>query len=77
MGSSAIADVLIKMIFWVFGGEVNHILVASDFGDDGRGGDFTDFVVGLDEGGDVILEWGIGKKINTAVNNNLGKRGVK
>ena len=33
MGFGAVTDVLIETVFWVFSGELYHVLVASDFGD--------------------------------------------
>lgn len=51
MGFGAVTDVLIETVFWVFSGELYHVLVASDFGDDGGGGDFADFGVGFDASG--------------------------
>lgn len=50
---SAIADMLVESILWVFGGEVNHVFVTSDFGDDGGSGDGFDLGVGFDKSGDV------------------------
>ena len=55
MGFGAVADVLIEAVLGILGGEIHHIMVAGDFSNDGGGGDFTDFVVGLDTGGDVAF----------------------
>ena len=72
-----IANVLIEMIVRVFGGKVDHIVIASNFGDDGSGRDFANYVVAFYASGGVLFEWGVGKKIDFAVNDNLGKRRVK
>lgn len=74
---SAIADMLVESILWVFGGEVDHVFVTSDFGDDGGGGDGFDFGVGFDKSGDVRCKWGARKKIDFSIDNNLGKGDVK
>lgn len=55
MGFGAVADVLVEAVFWIFGGEIRHIMVAGDFSNNGGGGDFTDFIVGFDTGGDVFF----------------------
>ena len=54
-----VADVFIEPIFWVVGSEVYHIVVTSNFSDDGGGGDFADFNIGFDEGGGVVCKWGV------------------
>lgn len=56
MSFGAIADVLVKTVVGILGGEVFHILITSDFGDDGSGGDFADESVGFNAGGDVRSE---------------------
>ena len=55
VGLGAVTDMLIKTILWVFLGEFYHVLIAGDFGDDGSGGDFANFSVGLNTGGRVIF----------------------
>lgn len=47
MLGSAIADVFFETIIGVLLGEVDHVLVAGDFGDNGGGGDFFDEVIGV------------------------------
>ena len=72
-----IADVLIKMIIGILCGKIEHIVVASNFGNNGGCRDFANFVVAFYAGGGVLFEWGVGKEIDFAVNDNLGKRCVK
>ena len=55
MGFGAVADVLIEAVLRIFGGEIHHIMVTGDFGDDGCGGDFADFIVGFDTCRDIVL----------------------
>ena len=55
MGFGAVADVLIEAVLGILGGEIHHIMVAGDFSNDRSGGDFADFVVGFDAGGDVAF----------------------
>lgn len=43
---SAVADVFFKTIAGISCGEIDHILVAGDFGDDGGGGNVFNEVVG-------------------------------
>ena len=43
---SAVADVFFKTIAGILLGEVNHILIAGNFGDDRGGGNFFNEVVG-------------------------------
>ena len=35
----AVTNVLVEAVFWVFGGEIHHVIVTGDFGNDGGGGD--------------------------------------
>lgn len=42
VGGGAVADVLFETVARVFLGEINHVVITSDFGDDGGGGDFFD-----------------------------------
>ena len=77
MGFGAVADVLVKMIVWVLGGEVDHIVITGDFGDDRGGGDFAYLGIGFDVSGRVFFEGSVSQKINFAIDNNLGKRRVK
>ena len=72
-----VADVLIKMIIGILRGKTEHIVIASNFGDDGSGRDFANFIVAFYASGGVLFEWGVGKEIDFAVNDNLGKRCVK
>ena len=51
VGFSAVADVVVESVFWVFFGKFNHIVISSDFGDDGGGRDFANFIVAFDAGG--------------------------
>ena len=77
MGFGAVADVLIESVFWVIGGEVYHIAVTGDFGDDGSGGDFFELGVGFNAGGNIVFKWSAAQKIDFAVDDNLGKGCVK
>ena len=43
---SAVADVFFKTIAGILLGEVNHILIAGDFSDDGGGGNVFHEVIG-------------------------------
>lgn len=52
---STVTDVFVKTVFWVFFGEFDHVIVTGDFGDDGGGGNFTDFTVAFDAGGSVFF----------------------
>lgn len=52
----AVADVLVEAIFGVFFGKRYHIIVTGDFGDNGGGGDFANFVVTFDAGGGEFFE---------------------
>ena len=73
----AVANVLVEVVFWVLFREFYHVVVASDFGDDGGGGDGADFIITFDAGRGVFCERSVGKKIDLAINNNLRKGGVK
>ena len=70
----AIANVLVESIFWIFGCKVYHIAVAGNFGDDGSGGNFADFGVGLDDGRGIGFEGGVFEEINFTVDDDLGER---
>ena len=72
-----VADVLVEMKIRIFSGKVNHIVVASNLGDDGGGGYFANFIIAFYASGSVLFEWGASKEIDFAVNDNLGKRCVK
>ena len=54
----AVADVLVKSVLGVFIGEVYHIMITGDFGDNGGGGDFAYFIVAFDAGGSVLCQRG-------------------
>lgn len=54
MGFGAVTDVLVETVCGIFGRDLSHVVVAGDFSNNGGGGDFADFVVGLDTGGDVF-----------------------
>ena len=77
MSFSAVANVFFEMVVWVFIGKVYHVLIASDFGNDGSGRDFADFVIGFNASGGVFGEWSLGQEVNFAIYDDLGKRGVK
>ena len=77
VGLGAVADVLIETVFWILGGEVYHVTVAGDFGDNGGGRDFLELGIGFDTGSDIGFQWGIGEEVGFAVDDNLGKRRVK
>ena len=55
MGFGAVADVFVEAVVWIFGGEIHHIMVTGDFGNDGCGGDFADFIVGFDTCRNIVL----------------------
>ena len=74
VSGGAVADVLIETVVGVFGGDLNHIAVASYFGNDGSGGNFADFGVGLDDGRGIGFEWGVFEEINFTVDDDLGER---
>ena len=77
VGFGAVADVLVEMVVWVFGGEISHIAIAGDFGDDRGGGDFAYFGIGFDASGYVFFEGSIGEKVDFAVDDDLGEGSVK
>ena len=51
MSFGAVADMFVEIVFWIFLGELNHIIVTSDFGNDGSSGYFADFIIAFDAGG--------------------------
>lgn len=72
----AVTDMFVEAVVWVFFGEVHHVVVTSDFGDDGSGGNGFEFAVGFDASGDVWGERSALKKIDFTVDDNLGKGDV-
>lgn len=69
----AISDMAFKAVVGVFCGEVCHVGVAGNFGDDGGSGDFFNKTVGFFDSGNMTGEWGIVEKINDTVNDDFGK----
>lgn len=51
----AVADMLVESVFGVFFGEINHIVIAGDFGDNGSGRDFANLIVAFDTSGGVFF----------------------
>lgn len=47
----AVANMLVEAVFWIFFGEFNHVVVTSNFSNNGCSGDFTDFIVALNASG--------------------------
>ncbi len=47
---SAVADVFIKAVMWIFFGEFKHIVITSDFSDYGGGRNGGDFCITFDAG---------------------------
>lgn len=64
-----------KAIGGILGGNFGHISVAGNFGNDGGGGDLFDKGISFFEQGDLGFEWGVLEEIDSAVNDNFGKRG--
>ena len=56
MSLGAVADVFIEIVLRVFISEIDHVVVAGDFGDDGCSGNFADFSIGFDASRDVVFE---------------------
>ena len=73
MLSGTVTDMFFKTIFGVLLGEINHIFITSDFGDDTGGRNFFNEKIGFFESGNFIFKWCFGEKINCAVNNYLVK----
>ena len=69
----AVAFVFFKVVVGVIVGEVDHVVIAGDFGEDGGGGDFFDEIVAFHEGGDVAREGGVGEEIAVAVDDDFGE----
>ena len=61
----------VKTIFGIFLSEVLHVVVAGDFSDDRRGGDFFNEQVGFFEIGDISFQVGVFEKIDGTVNDNF------
>ncbi len=74
MKSGTVADMLFEAVFGVFRGEVDHVAIASNFSDDGSGGNFGDKKVGFLENGDAVFERGIAEEIYSAVDDDFVKR---
>lgn len=71
MSSGAVADVFFKSVARVFFGEVGHIAIAGDFGDNRGGTDFFDEKVGFREESDFVSERSVREKVDGAVNDNF------
>lgn len=74
----AVTDVLLETVAGILLGELDHVAVAGDFGDDGGGGDFFDEEVSFGQDGNVRTEWRVGEEVNGAVNHDFveGELGV-
>ena len=51
MSFGAVANMFVKTVFWELVGELYHVIIPSDFGNDGSSGNFTDFIIAFDAGG--------------------------
>lgn len=51
MSFGAVANMFVKTVFRELVSELYHVIISSDFGNDGSGGDFTDFIIAFDAGG--------------------------
>ena len=51
MSFGAVANMFVKTVFRELVSELYHVIIPSDFGNDGSGGDFTDFIIAFDAGG--------------------------
>lgn len=50
MSFGAVADMLVKTVFWELVSELYHVIISSDFGNDGSSGNFMDFIIAFDAG---------------------------
>ena len=77
VGFGAVTNVSVKTVVGILFGEVDHVMIAGDLGDDGSSGNCRKFGVGFDMGRYVRFERGVFEKIDFTVNDDLGKRCVK
>ncbi len=59
VGSGAIADMFVETVCGIFGRDFSHVVVASDFGNDGGGRNLTNFVVAFDTGRSIVFQGGV------------------
>ena len=51
VGFGAVANMFVEAVFRELVSELYHVIIPSDFGNDGSGGNFTDFIIAFDAGG--------------------------
>ena len=67
----------VKLVVWIFVGEIYHVVITGDFGDNRGGGDCAKFIIGFNAGRYVGFKGGVFEEIDFAIDDDLGERDVK